>query len=295
MVALSAEFSAHLEGAVTTVCHCWRLTRTDGVVMGFTDHDLKFFCDGTEFRPDTGLAGTEARRSMGLAADAMDVEGILSSLDIDEPDIVAGIYDGAVVETLLVNWQDAGQFARLGRSIIGQITRQDGRFIAELESQERSLDQTNGRTLRRSCDAELGDERCGIDLETPLHKGHGVVELVRENSLLVSGLEVFRTGWFFNGVLTWVSGEGTGRQERVSGHRKEGGLVRLDLWRQGETLALAGNAFTIRLGCDKQFSTCKAKFGNSAHFRGFPHLPGDDAAYTYVSEGQVFDGGPLVE
>lgn len=49
------------------------------------------------------------------------------------------------------------------------------------------------------------------------------------------------------------------------------------------------------VGCDKRFETCKAKFSNTVNFRGFPHLPGNDAAYGYVNEGGNFDGGPIVE
>ena len=28
-----------LDSGVTTLCRCWNLTRRDGVVLGFTDHD----------------------------------------------------------------------------------------------------------------------------------------------------------------------------------------------------------------------------------------------------------------
>ena len=47
-------------------------------------------------------------------------------------------------------------------------------------------------------------------------------------------------------------------------------------------------------GCDKSFATCKAKFDNAVNFRGFPHLPGNDAGYNYVTDGGVFDGGAVV-
>ena len=50
----------------------------------------------------------------------------------------------------------------------------------------------------------------------------------------------------------------------------------------------------IRAGCDKAFATCKAKFDNASNFQGFPHLPGNDAAYGYAVDGDVFDGGALV-
>ncbi|MGR3404417.1 baseplate hub domain-containing protein, partial [Roseovarius indicus] len=39
MSGLDAGLQAHLEGGHTTLCHCWAVTRGDGVVMGFTDHD----------------------------------------------------------------------------------------------------------------------------------------------------------------------------------------------------------------------------------------------------------------
>lgn len=56
----------------------------------------------------------------------------------------------------------------------------------------------------------------------------------------------------------------------------------------------AGDAFALVAGCDHSFATCKAKFANALNFRGFPHLPGNDAAYAYVTDGGVFDGGPVV-
>ncbi|WEX07728.1 DUF2163 domain-containing protein [Chelativorans sp. AA-79] len=295
MAKIPAALAAHLGKEVTTLCHCWRLTRGDGQVMGFTDHDRQIACDGTVFMPETGLSATEARRSLGLAVDTVDVEGALSSLDIGEGDVVAGLYDGATVETLLVNWQRPEEFARLRRAVIGQIARRDGRFVAELESPERALDQTNGRTVRRLCDAELGDGRCRVNLEDGRWKGAGTLVSTQGNSIAVSGLEAFESGWFANGILTWTSGASAGRRERVSAHRKDIEGTVLDLWRDTAAAVAPGDAFTVTAGCDKQFSTCRAKFANSANFRGFPHLPGNDVGYSYVVEGQVFDGGPVVE
>ncbi len=43
----------------------------------------------------------------------------------------------------------------------------------------------------------------------------------------------------------------------------------------------AGDAFTIRPGCDKSFATCRAKFDNAVNFRGFPHVPGTDQVLSY--------------
>ncbi|MEX2033625.1 MAG: DUF2163 domain-containing protein, partial [Xanthobacteraceae bacterium] len=35
-----------LNSGVTTLCRCWRITRRDAVVQGFTDHDEDVVLDG---------------------------------------------------------------------------------------------------------------------------------------------------------------------------------------------------------------------------------------------------------
>src|SRR5690606_24075874 len=124
----------HLGGIVTTVCHCWRVVRKDGMAAGYTDHDRPLSVDGMVFAPETGFSASEARDTLGLAVDTVDIEGALSSANIREEDIAAGLYDGAKVETLLVNWRKPDSFAVLRTATIGKITRSDQRFVAELES-----------------------------------------------------------------------------------------------------------------------------------------------------------------
>ncbi len=50
-------------------------------------------------------------------------------------------------------------------------------------------------------------------------------------------------------------------------------------------------AFTIYAGCDKRFETCRAKFANTLNFRGFPHMPGNDAVQARPVAGEPLDGG----
>ncbi len=207
----------------------------------------------------------------------------------------SGRYDGATVETLLVNWREPTQFALLRTATIGKITRSDGRFVAELESLAQQLDQPRGRYVRRSCDAELGDRRCGFLLSQPGFSGAGaVLAQLGPGVISVSGLDGVETGWFSHGVLTWQTGENAGRSVRIVDHRVQGTATVLTLWQDGAAEPQAGDGFTLVAGCDKTFATCKAKFANGLNFRGFPHLPGNDAGYAYVTDGGQFDGGALV-
>jgi uncharacterized phage protein (TIGR02218 family) len=285
----------HLSGEVTTVCHCWRVTRADGLVTGYTDHDRRLSVDGTAFEPESGFSASEARSTLGLAVDTVDVEGALSSAHIRDDDIADGLYDGAKVETFLVDWRRPEHFALLRTATIGKITRSDQRFVAELESLVHALDQPNGRYVTRACDAELGDKRCTFLLDKPGYGGAGtVLSLDGAGTIIVSGIETFEPGWFSHGILTWISGPRAGRSDRIVEHRQDMRGVVL-IMRPGNGFAIStGDGFSIKAGCDKTFAACKAKFSNSLNFRGFPHLPGNDAAYGYVTEGGQFDGSPIV-
>lgn len=295
MSGFSPAFRAHLERDCTTLCHCWKVVRRDGQVLGFTDHDQPLTVDGMAYEPQSGFSQTEARMSLGMAVDTVDVEGALSSERLVEGDIATGLYDGATVDTLLVNWRDPEQFAILRRASISKIARIDGRFVAELESLAASLDKPNGRVLRRDCDARLGDARCRVDLSASGFNGSGsVLALSTPTTVHVSGLGDFSAGWFTHGEITWTSGVLEGRTVTVLGHGAASGETMLTL-SPSEPLPTPEDTFTIVTGCDKRFSTCKTKFANPDNFRGFPHLPGNDAAYAYVVDGLVFDGGALVE
>jgi len=289
----SGEFLSHLARDVTTLCHCWTVTRRDGAVLGFTDHDRALVVGGVACEPQTGMTASEARDAIGLAGDATEVEGALSSDRIGEGDIAAGRYDGATVSTLLVNWREPGQHALLRNATIGKITRADGAFRVELAGPAAALEKRVGRHFRRSCDARLGDERCGFDLTAEGFHGAGLVARRRGAEIEVTGLDGFAAGWFEHGELTWTGGALAGTTAAVATHRKAGGSVFLSLRDGGEGIA-EGDAFTVVAGCDKRFSTCGEKFANRLNFRGFPHMPGNDAAYAYVTDGIEFDGGALV-
>lgn len=285
----------HFAQDVTSVCHCWKLIRRDGTVLGFTDHDRRLVVDSGVFEPETGLSASEARQSLGLSVDTVDVEGALASDRIRDEDIAAGLYDGATVETYLVNWRSPTKFALIRKATIGKITRADGRFVAELQSLMHRLDQPNGRYVTRKCDAELGDGRCRASLSQPAFNAMGVVESFDGADMVrVSGLDGIDTGWFSFGTLTWTSGAREGRTERIVDHGNDGSLAVLTLQASNGPPFGAGDGFTVVAGCDHSFATCKTKFANARNFRGFPHLPGNDVAYSYVSDDGVFDGGPVV-
>ena len=219
---------------------------------------------------------------------------MLTSDRITETDILDGRWDNAEVEAWRVNWADTGQRVLMRRGAIGQIRRGRLAFVAEVRSLAHVLGQTVGRTFQATCDAALGDARCGVDLEDPAFKGTGgVLDLLRDRAFTASGLGGFNSGRFTFGTVEWTSGANTGRRAEVIAHDVTEGIAVVTLL-EAPVRSIAGDdAFIIRAGCDKRIETCSDKFANTANFRGFPHIPGQDAVLRYATKDGGHDGGVL--
>ena len=294
MKVLSPALQAHLDDGTTTLAWCWKITRADGVTLGFTDHDRVLAFAGTDYEPESGFSASEIRAGADLAVDAQDAEGALSSGRITETDILDGRWDNALVEVWRVNWQDPAQRVLLRRGSIGELRRGRVAFVAEMRSMAHVLGQTVGRVFQGSCDAALGDARCGVDLDDPAYRGSGtVVDPVRDRAFTASGLGGFADGWFAFGFLEWSSGQNSGRRAEVMMHELASGIVTITLLEAPVRPIEGGDGFTIRAGCDKRAETCAAKFANIVSFRGFPNIPGQDAVLRYATADGGHEGAVL--
>lgn len=290
----AAELYAHLASGVTTVCRAWTLTRKDGLVLGFTDHDRDLAFDAITFKAETGLTARALLQQTGLSVDNTEAVGGFSDTAITEEDLAAGRYDGASVRAWLVNWGDVSQRVLQFAGHLGEITRTDGRFTAELRSLTDSLNQPRGRAFHRGCSAVLGDGQCGFDLSLPNFSmtvplsGYDGLGRMR-----FEGLSFLEEGWFSRGIVSIQSGVGLGLSAVIKSDRMIDGVRAVELWDELGQLPAPGDLVLLRAGCDKQAATCQSKFANFLNFRGFPHIPGEDWLMSYPVASGVNDGGSL--
>ena len=156
------------------------------------------------------------------------------------------------------------------------------------------LNQTVGRTFQHACDAEFGDARCGVDPEDPAYRGSGsVIALTGDRSFAASVLVSFAASWLTLGRLTWTSGANGGRTAEVASHDVVGGAHGLTLLETPVRPIAPGDDFVARAGCDKRLETCRDRFANVVNFRGFPHIPGQDAVIRYPNRGDANSGEVL--
>ncbi|MAM09044.1 MAG: beta tubulin [Rhizobiaceae bacterium] len=294
MRTLDAALAAHLGQDATTVCHCWRLSLRNGSVLGFTEHDRDLVFAGTQFQAASGFFSSGFEAEEGLAASTNEVVGGFSSDAISQEALARGDYDGARVEVFLANWQTPEQHQRLQVLEIGEVSREGGGFKAELRSRAHRLAQPQGRSFTRRCDAVFGDAACGFDPDSAGFFATGTVLAVEsETRLVIAGTGAFAEGFFAHGTARLESGDLAGLSFDIDGNAPVAGGMRVDLWLPLEHLPETGDQVRLTAGCDKAFSTCRTKFGNHLNFRGFPHVPGADFAYSYVNGESAHDGSPL--
>lgn len=289
---LAAGLQTHLDSGATTMVYCWRVTRTDATVQGFTEHDEDLTFDSTTFVASSGFTGTKINAELGLTVDNMNAEGALSSDTINEDDLAAGRYDAAVVELFWVNFEDTAQRETLLKGTIGEVKRGKTVFSAELRSLTHKLQQKTGRTYRRFCDAALGDARCGINLASASYSSTGAVSSVTDNrELIVTGLSPSTDNFYSQGKLTFTSGDNNGISIPVKNYSKANSVLKVVLWEPAPFAVAPGTTFDIFAGCDKLSKTCQTKFSNMANFQGFPHIPGNDALQAYPAKGRANQDG----
>jgi len=273
---LPAALAAHLQSGVTTLAWCWRLTRRDGVVHGFTDHDRALTFDGTTFEAASGFTASDIKMGVGLSVANLEVSGALSSETLTDSDLGAGRYDDARIEIYRVNWQDVSQRVLMRSGSLGEVRRSGSAFTAEVRGLAHYLQQPKGRLYQFACDADLGDGRCKVNLSSSAFKGTGTVgAVISARRFAATGLGTFAHDFFSRGLLTFTSGPANGLSIEVKAHAKTASVVTIELWSEPVGAPATGNTFTITAGCDKRFETCKARFNNAPNFRGFPSMPGN--------------------
>ncbi len=291
MRTLPSAITNALTSGVTTFAHVWVLTRRDSQAFAFTDHDRPILFDALACEPLDGLRGGAIDKSLGLNVDTASVTGVLSSSAITEDDLARGLWDGARVELYRVDWSDPAQRVHLFAGRIGEVRRGSQAFEAELRGVQAALNTPVGRVFSRFCDADLGDVRCGKDIENASFRASSAVAAVlSSSSFSAGGMSAYAADFFARGRLAWSAG---GESEELA-HHIEGADAIVELLDVPAITLSVGAAFTIYAGCDKRFSTCKAKFANTDNFRGFPHMPGNDAIQARPAVGKVLDGSSRI-
>lgn len=184
---ISDAFAARLAAAETSLCLCCRFERADGEVFGATDHDVALVIEGVTYAPAAGLGGVTFTSTNGLAPGHAAASGALSLDFVSEASLDAGLWNGARVDVWQVDWVAPEHRVRIWSGRLSEVSRQGQAFSAELVSLKADFERMIGRVYSRSCDAALGDTRCGVDLDDPVLIEAGAIAAGCDKSFATCG------------------------------------------------------------------------------------------------------------
>ena len=263
-------FAKELEPTATF----WRVLRRDGVTLGFTSHDRDLWLDGVLHRATPGMVPSAVRRTGGLDADSVEVQGALTHDAISSADLAAGLFDGAQVQLGVVDWE-TGELAVLYRGEIGAISQEATGFSAELLSAKAQLAIDPVPRTSPTCRAQFCGPGCTLSAARFTHELRvAAIDFAANAVSFVGGpaAEAFR-----DGDLRWLEGPQAGRANPVV--TIDGAMLVLE---QALDPALApGTLARLTEGCNHTIATCAARFGNAINFQGEPFLPGNDLLTRY--------------
>lgn len=273
MKRVNQAFFSQLRSSAVDLAKCWRIERSDGVIIGFTEHDKALTIDGVEYQPTNAFSSSAFSQKNDLSVSNINVVALISDL-ITEDDLHAGKFDNADVRIFYVIWShlEYGTMPIMGARF-GEVKFMEGQFEVELRSRAQALQQPIGRVYGLECDALLGDSRCTVDVTGYTQTGT-VQALFDVIGFYDNALTAEEDGYFQYGVVTFTSGDNEGLSVEVRGHA--GNLVVL-LEPPAFPISI-GDEYEIVAGCDKTCDTCRLKFSNLDNFRGFPHMPTEQEA-----------------
>lgn len=274
MKTISSTLAAAMAGETVTLCTCWKLTRADGTILGFTDLDTNVTFESVTYQAATGFLPSAVQSSADLSVDNLDVVGVIDDSIIKEEDIHAGRYDLAEVEVFRVNYSDLSQGKLvIKRGWIGEITVKGGKFIAEIRGLAQKLEHNIGQLYSPFCRARFCDSKCKLDIEDFTETGSVTSVTSQQVFKDTSRSEV--NGYFSGGLITFTSGSNDGLSMEI----KEFSGKQFTLVLPMPFAVSSGDSYSAVAGCDKSFDSCVNKFNNAINFHGEPHVPGSDKAF----------------
>jgi uncharacterized phage protein (TIGR02218 family) len=294
MRAASAGLIIHIASGSRTMAKLWKVTRTDGAIYGFTNHDADLVVDGLTYVADLGINASAVQTSVGLSVDNLDVTGFLASGTLTEEEVGKGLWDHAEVRLMECNWADLTMgVLKEKRGWIGEITTTDAGYKAEFRGLATVLNAPIGRLMAPGCPHKLGDAQCQVDLTD--YTAAGVVTAAETDRRVfdtdLSAATVRLTplttgapdlGYFDDGILTWTSGSANaGLEMDVKRYTVDG---RIELHLPMGVDIVPGDEFSIVAGCNKALGEadtaghCVNRFDNAVNHGGDPFAPGLDAS-----------------
>jgi uncharacterized phage protein (TIGR02218 family) len=261
---------------------CWKITRKDGLVYRFTDHNTDLTFDNELYRAVGGFKASARQKQMNLKTANMDIVGVLDSSAITTEDLRTGRFREAEIREFIIDWMYPWSGAFVTAVYwIDELTFDGLVWEARIQGMAKWLRQQRGRVFTRNCRHELGDAICQVNVASFQQSGTVLsVDANSPRSLFYH--DVLETNnYFSNGFITWTSGPNNNLGWEIKAYDATGRMrLHMDTFYD---IAI-GHTFTIIPGCAKTPGNCRGVDGpddkpwanNIVRFGGYHLMPGND-------------------
>lgn len=265
----------------------WKIVRTDTAEFLFTDHDVEINYFGEIYTPVSAIDASARARVLGGDENDAETFGAINQT-ITVADIEKGLFENADVEERLVDWK----YPFAGSTIVGtyklsRITYSDENWQGVLLGLSRYMSTFVGSNYTRTCQNDLGVGVCGlgVDLSDPTFTYADVrVDTIINQRIFFQANAVdippgLGNEWFTLGRITWQTGANAGVVSEVMQYEDSSRAI---LLQKATPFDISGtDTFTISVGCDRTFATCRDKFDNVLNRLSFDYIPAADDAVGF--------------
>lgn len=262
--------------SVSRLCRCWKITRTDGVIIAATDHDTRLEIDDVTYSAKTSFSPSAYTKDNEATVDNGEIDSVIDSEAITEYDLIAGKYDKAAIETFTIDWFDLSNKIVTFVGYLGGLKINSDRFggrsfTLEVRSLTQKLQQKVTFVTTRLCRHQFGETgfgKCNRDL-SDVTDTTSVIALGNNSNFNIATSRA--AGFFDQGKVTFTSGINQGITRDVA--RFDG--LTIFLWQPFPSEPAIGDTLIAVAGCAKTLDACVA-YNNVLNFGGQPYVPGVD-------------------
>lgn len=286
-ITASANLKARMAAGTTTLARLYVITRTDGIVYRFTDHDVDIVYDGNTYSAEASILMSAVYGTIGGTTQSSEALIAFDNSFISEVDVINGFLDFAGFDVYLIDYNNTGASYGVMTIFSGNVgaieNTHKGFARVELRGKLHKANYVIGEAYMPECRADLADSRCGVDPATILDSI--TVDTVTTATSLFAGTisQTLASGYFSLGLLVWTSGNNNGLKMEIASSGASGTTQTIRLTLPMPFAIEVGDTANIYAGCDKRLTTCHTKFNNALNFRGEPAKPGADWVNGYVA------------
>lgn len=281
----SSQLAAAIADDATTLCRLWRVTRSDGTVLRFTDAtnpvQIEVAPDtaAETYRADLSFTASSIFQSLSMANLQSVTLTFIMDKDTDETalvekDIRARLYDNASSEVFVCDYAHPEYgVVSMFEGVFSTITMSDQKIATVTLTPKSSGIAGHAIGLEKysqTCRASLGDARCKIDLST-LKVPFTVTGTGATAGVLVSTAFTQANDRWNLGFIKWLTGQNVGKTSQVQSNDEASNSVFL-LSPPFFPIAV-GDTGEIYPGCDKTRTTCVQVYNNMVNMRAEPDVP----------------------